>query len=127
MKRKILVFWGSALVVTVVFAATTAAFFPYDALRLHTPAERERAWLLLMWVAGVMSVLLGLTSLLGGLGGIGFRDVAEAGSLQNALEERKRSARRWGEEDFHRSFDWWLVCTGLLLVVAYFIAWLALR
>jgi hypothetical protein len=127
MTRKVVVFWGSAGVVAVLIAVLSAAFFPFGALGLDTPAERERVFLLILWVGGVMSILLGLTSVFGGLGGIGFRDVVEAGSVQNAREVRKRSTRRWGEEEFHRSFDWWMICTGLLLIVLYFIAWFVLR
>jgi hypothetical protein len=127
MNRAPQVFWGSALAVGIVFAAVVAAFFPYGAIGLHTAAERERAFLLILWTGGVLSILFGLTSILGGLGGLGFRDVAEAGSVQKAIEQRKHSARRWGEDEFHRSFDWWLVCTGALLIAGYFVAWLVLR
>lgn len=127
MSREVLVFWGSALACAAGVSFLVPALFPYESLGLHTAAERERAWLLTLWVGGVLAILLGMTSVLGGLGGIGIREVVESGSVDRALETRKRTTRRWGEDSFHRSFDWWLVCTGLLLVGAYFVAWLSVR
>jgi hypothetical protein len=127
MSRQILVFWVSAVVVALAITVLIPALFPFGAIGLHTADERERAWLLTLWVGGVFAVLLGLTSILGGLGGIGIREVAESGSVDEAVRTRRRTTRRWGEDEFHRSFDWWLVCTGLLLVISYFVVWLAVR
>lgn len=127
MNRAAAVFWGSAVAVALVFAAAAAALLPYDALRLYTAAERERAWLLTVWTGGVMAILFGLTATIGWRGGIGFRDVVEAGSLKKAAEKRRQAKRQQEEDSFHSRFDWWLISTGGFLVAIYFVGWLALR
>jgi hypothetical protein len=124
--RAALVYWGTAIGVAVAFAAAAAAFFPYEQLRLHTVAERERAWLLTVWTGGVLAVLFGTSALLGAFNGIGFRDVVEAGSVQRATE-RLRERQRPDEAAYTRRFDWWLVTTGALILAIYFAGWLALR
>jgi hypothetical protein len=124
--RSALVFWGTAVGVAVAFAAATAAFLPYEALRLATAAERERAWLLTVWTAGVFAILFGISAMLGAFGGIGFRDVMEAGSVRKATELH----RQRGDPEamaYTRRFDWWLVATGALLVGIYFAGWLGMR
>lgn len=122
-----LVFWGTALGIAAGVAAAAALFLPYEALRLQTLEERERAWLLTVWVAGVLAILFGLTSVLGGFGGIGAREVVEAGSVRGAVEAHRTAARAAGAPEFHGHFGWWLIATGALLVGIYFAAWLALR
>jgi hypothetical protein len=119
--RTALRFWGSALVLAALFTAATAYLFPFDALRLVTGPDRQRVWLLTLWTAGVMSILFGLAGLLGYGGPIGYGEVQEAGSFAEA-RERRRLARR-DAPGFYRNFAWWLVCTGALLVAAYFAAW----
>jgi hypothetical protein len=126
MNRSVVVFWGSAASVAVFFAAVTAAFLPYESLRLLTAAERERAWLLTVWTGGVTSILFGLSALLGGFSGVGFRDVIESGSLRKAAELH-RARLKENRTAFHHGFDWWLITTGALLVLIYFAGWLALR
>jgi len=124
--RRTLVFWGSALGVAGAFAALTAAFLPYETLRLDTAAARERAWLLTLWTGGVMAILFGLSARLGAFTGIGFREVMEAGSVRKAADlhrDRLKSA----DNEFAHSFDVWLIVTGALLVAIYFVAWLVLR
>jgi hypothetical protein len=124
--RGFLVYWGTAIGVAVGIAATAAAFLPYEALRLHTVAERERAWLLTVWTAGTFAVLFGISAMLGTFNGIGFRDVVEAGSVQKA-GELHRSHAGPDPSAYTRRFDWWLVTTGALLLAIYFAGWLALR
>jgi hypothetical protein len=124
--RSTLVFWASALSVAVVFAASAAAFLPYESLRLHSAAERERAWLLTVWTGGIVAILFGLSARLGVFTGIGFREVAEARSIRKALEAH-RQRLKGPPSEFSRSFDSWLIVTGALLVTIYFIGWLALR
>lgn len=126
MKRNLLVFWGSALAVAVVFAAAAAAFLPYDSLRLHTAAERERAWLLTLWTGGAMAILFGLSARLGGFTGIGFREVMEAGSVRQAAELHRERAKAPGPS-FVGGFDGWLITTGAMLLAIYFAGWLVLR
>lgn len=127
MNRQRLVFWGSALAVAGLFAALTAAFLPYDLLRLQTPGERERAWLLTLWTGGLMAVLFGLSARLGAFGGIGVREVIEAGSLKAAAEMNRERLKQGGGDEFSARFDAWLMSTGGILIGIYFVAWLGLR
>jgi hypothetical protein len=118
-------FWGSAIAVAAGFAAAAALLLPYDALGLGTEAERWRAWLLTVWTAGVMAALFGASAVIGAGIPLGYREVAEAGSVMEALRMRhgtRRGTRR-APERFHRNFAWWLVCTGGLLIALYFGAW----
>jgi hypothetical protein len=125
MNRNLLVYWGSALAVAIAFAAAAAAFLPYEALRLHTAAERERAWLLTLWSGGVIAILFGLSARLGAFTGIGFREVMEARSYRQAVEMH-RARLKPSETDFAGTFDSWLMATGAMLVAIYFVSWLAL-
>jgi hypothetical protein len=104
-------------------AGSAALFLPYEALQLGTRPERVRAWLLTLWSVGVMAVLFGVSGLLAFTSPIGFRDVAEAESVTGALETRRQL--RASRPGFHSNFAWWLICTGLLLIVIYSIAWTA--
>lgn len=115
-------FWGSAIAVAAGFAAASALLFPYDALGLGTEAERWRAWLLTVWTAGVLAVLFGASAVIGAGTPLGYREVAEAGSVMEAL--RLRHGARRAPERFHRNFAWWMVCTGALLIALYFGAWI---
>ena len=117
-------FWAAAVACTLAFAAASAAWFPYGALRLDTPLEQRRVWLLTLWTAGSMAVLFGASGLLAFFSPLGFREVHEAGSLYAAMEARRRARGRG--QGFHGNFAWWLVCTGALLICVYFLAW-ALR
>jgi hypothetical protein len=123
--RSIVVFWGSALGVAIVFAAGAAAFLPYESLRLFTAAERERAWLLTVWTGGVVAVLFGLSARLGAFTGIGFREVVEAGSVRQAMDVHRERTKPTDSE-FARRFDAWLIATGGMLIAIYFAAWLTL-
>ena len=108
------------------FALLAPLLLPFGRLGLDTLAGRQRVWLATLWCAGVLGVLFGASSLLGTFGGIGARDVLEAGSVHLAVEGRQRSRRRWSGEPFHRSFAWWSISVGFLLLVFYFAAWLVL-
>lgn len=126
MTRGTMVFWGSALAVAVSFAALAAAFLPYETLRLHSAAERERAWLLTVWTGGMMAVLFGLSARLGAFSGIGFRDVVESGSVREATN-RHRERLKGPADPLLGGFDGWLMIVGALLIGIYFAGWLALR
>lgn len=121
MNRSVGRFWLAAIGVAGGWAVASAFLFPYGMLDLETDAERSRVWLLLLWTSGVMAVCFGAAGLLGYGGPIGFREVAEAGSLTRALAAR-RSARRVSTS-FHANFAWWLIVTGILLIGIYFMAW----
>ena len=123
MSRPSLRFWGLAMGVAVLVALAAAVLLPYEAIGLRTGEERERAWMLTVWTAGVFAILFGLTARLGGAPGLSVRDVEEAGSVAAAVEARRRS--RKVDEGFR--VDVWLVATGGILVGIYFLGWLVLR
>lgn len=122
MSRSALRYWGSALAVALIVAASAALFFPYAALGLRTAAERERVWLLTVWTAGVLAVLFGVTARLGWARGIGVREVAEAGSFRAAVDARRSSERAAPV----RQADVWIIATGVFLIGIYFAGWLVL-
>ena len=114
-------FWSSAVALALLFAAAAAFLFPFEALGRGAPEERARVWLLTLWTAGVMAVLFGLAGLLAFATPLGFREVHDAGSVTAAREAREQARPRG--QGFHRNFAWWLVCTGLVLLLLYFVAW----
>ena len=114
-------FWASAIVLALVFAAAAAFLFPFEALGRDAPEERVRVWLLTLWTAGVLAVLFGLAGLLAFATPLGFREVHDAGSVTAAREARVQARPRG--QGFHENFAWWLVCTGLVLILLYFVAW----
>lgn len=121
MSRSAIVFWGAALAVTALFTLATAFFLPYERLGLTGPTDRMRAWHLCLWTGGVMSILFGTSALIGLITPIGFREAHEAGSVTAALEARRKA--RMSRDGFHSNFAWWLVCTGVMLIAVYFVAW----
>jgi hypothetical protein len=121
-------FWGAALAVALLFALAAALFLPYRSLGLLTEADRWRAWLLTLWTGGVLCILFGITTLLGYGRSIGFRDVAEAGSVPDAIEAQKKVRKTAADlADFHGNFAWWIVSTGVLIILVYFAGWSILR
>lgn len=121
MRGRALRFWGWAAGVAATVAVAAALLLPYEAIGLRTEPERERAWLLTVWTAGVAAVLFGATARLGARG-LGLRDVLDAGSVRGAVDAR-RSAERAGAGG---RLDLWLVATGGILVGIYFAGWLLL-
>lgn len=113
-------FWGAAVGVALAYALATALLLPYARLELYTEALRWRAWLLTLWTGGVLSVLFGLAGILGYRLPLGFREVADAGSIGDALEARRRA----GSAESTGNFAVWLVVTGLMLIGIYFVAWM---
>lgn len=116
-------FWITACLATLAFAAASAWLFPYAPLGLDTPAERERAWLLTLWTGGVMAICFGAAGLLSAVTPLGFRDVAEAGSLPAARDARREGYKTRSSGVYN--FAGWTMTTGLGLLLIYFIAWLA--
>jgi hypothetical protein len=124
-KSRGLIFWGSAALFAAAFAALVPFVFPFGALRLVTPEDRERVWLLTVFCAGVMALLFGLSGLMGTLGYIGVRDVNEAGSVIEAMKQRARA--RKADSPSTRNFGVWIVAAGVFLIAAYFVLLVALR
>lgn len=116
-------FWAAAVLAAAGFAAAVWLIMPYEALAAHTAPQRFRIWLLTVWTAGVLAIMFGAAALIAHGTGLGVRDIARAGSLRAALDER-RSADAGGGTPFHRNFGWWIVVTGFLLVAVYFVVWL---
>lgn len=114
-------FWGSALLLAAAVALGAAYGLPYERLRLDTALEQRRAWLLTLWTVGVLAILFGASGLLAFAAPLGFREVAEAGTLTGAQEARRQA--QGGTDGFHRNFAWWLVSFGGLMVALYFAAW----
>lgn len=121
MSREVLRFWLTAAVVAAAWSVLASILLPYDALGLEGGAERSRAWLLTLWTSGVLAICFGSAGLLGHMTPLGFREVAEAGSLTRAIEDRRRSRRQGA--GFHANFAWWLIITGAMIIVIYFFVW----
>ena len=121
MTRSAVVFWGAALALSLLFTVAAAFLLPYEALRLTEESDRLLAWHLTIWTAGVLSILFGLAGLLTFASPLGFREIHEAGSLSQAREARRRA--KLTASSFHRNFAWWLICTGMILIALYFVAW----
>ncbi|HET7321810.1 MAG TPA: hypothetical protein VFI96_04885, partial [Longimicrobiaceae bacterium] len=115
-------FWLGALAAAALFAAASARFLPYAALRMDTGAMRLQGWLLTLWCTGAMAICFGVAGLLSHVTPIGVKEVAEAGSVAGAAEAHRRSKGGRGS-GFHGNFAWWLVVTGALLIIFYFVAW----
>ena len=124
--RPAAVFWGSAALAAGAFAALAPHLLPFGALGIVTAADRERAWLLTVFCAGVMALLFGGSGALGAFNFLTFRDVAEAGSVLKAKEERRKAGKAEAIP-YTRNFALWVVATGAFLVAIYFALWLALR
>ncbi|MEX0912223.1 MAG: hypothetical protein WD737_01225 [Gemmatimonadota bacterium] len=118
-------FWTTSLVGALVFAAAAALLFPYGPLQIDTTAGREQAWLLTLWTAGVMAICFGASGLLASFAPLGFRDVADAGSVRAAVEARQEERSRQGSNTFY-NFAGWTVSMGFWLVIVYFIGWITL-
>lgn len=120
-RRNAVRFWLSAALVAGGWAVACSLFFPYEALGLQTGAERARVWLLTLWTSGVMAICFGIAGILGYSAPLGFKEIADSGSLTQALEARRRSKRIQGS--FYTNFAGWLIVTGFLLIAIYFLVW----
>lgn len=121
MKRDVLRFWVAAAAVAAAWTVLASVLLPYEALGLTSGEDRSRAWLLTLWTSGVLAICFGSAGLIGHLTPLGFREVADAGSLTQAIEDRRRSRRQGGS--FHSNFAWWLIVTGGLIILIYFGVW----
>lgn len=118
-------FWITSVIAAASFAVLSVWLFPYGPLGIEGEARRYQVWLLTLWTTGVMSICFGATGLFSSIIPLGFRDVAEAGSVAAAREARRR--RRYSEDSPFFNFAGWAVTTGSLLLIIYFAAWLAGR
>lgn len=121
MRREVVRFWGSAVLVAAGWAVASSVLFPYESLGMVTGADRSRVWLLTLWSSGMMAICFGIAGILGYSSPLGFKEVAESGSLTQAFEARRRSRRQAGS--FYSNFAWWLIVTGAMLIAIYFLVW----
>lgn len=112
-------FWGSAAAASIAITALAPL-----AVALGPAEDRQRVWLLTVFVTGVMLVLFGVAALISGRRSVGLRDVIEARGVGQALA-RVRQDRTESPAYTHNAAVWCVV-TGALLVAAYFALWMAL-
>jgi hypothetical protein len=116
--RRPLVFWGSAPLAAIVFAALVPLLFPFRGLGLDPAADRPRIWLLTVFCAGVMALLFGVGGLLSRA--VGVRDVLEERSATIAIE-RLRQSREASRARGRMNAGTWTVTAGASLIVIYFV------
>jgi len=110
------VFWGSAPLAAIVFAALVPLLFPFRGLGLDPAADRPRIWMLTVFCAGVLSLLLGASGLLSRA--IGVRDVLEERSATIAIE-RLRQSREASRARGRMNAGTWTLAAGASLIVIY--------
>jgi hypothetical protein len=115
-------FWGSAALAAAAFAGLVPLLFPFRALGLDRAHDRERVWLLTVFCAGVIAVLMAASALLSSRL-LGVRDVMEGGGVGTALERRRQStgATPWGGAGI------WTLAAGGCLLGIYFVLWQLLQ
>ncbi len=118
-------FWLSTVLVAVAFGGLVAVAFPYGALDLESAAQRERAWLLTVWTAGVMAICFGVAGLVSAVSPIGVREIAESRSVLDAINAQRDIRRQRESEPFY-NFAGWTTMTGVFLLVVYFAGWLVI-
>lgn len=112
-------FWGSAAAASIGFTALAPLL-----VALSPAQDRQRVWLLTVFVAGVMLALFGIAALISGRRSVGMRDILDAGGVRQALERAGR--RETDTPAYTRNAAVWCVVTGALLVASYFALWVAL-
>jgi predicted metal-binding membrane protein len=115
-------FWGSAALAAALFAALVPLLFPFRALGLTAAADRDRVWLLTVFCAGVLAVLMAASALLSSRL-LGVRDVVEGGGVGTALERRRQSGRGAG----WAQAGTWTLAAGACLLGIYFVLWQVLQ
>ena len=126
-RRPALFFWASAALAATAFALLTPHLLPYGRLGLVTQADREQAWLVTVFSAGVMAVLFGTSGALGVLRYITVRDVVSEGEAIRAIEKERRAKGTSEGRPYTRNFGLWTVATGVFLIAIYFGLWLTLE
>lgn len=122
--RRPLVYWGTAVLAALAFAALVPVLFPFRALGLDPAADRDRIWLLTVFCTGVMAILFGASGALGARF-VGLRDVLEHRSATIAIE-RERQARDGTNACGRRNPGLWTVAAGASLIAIYFVLWLVM-
>jgi hypothetical protein len=118
-------FWLTAVLAALGFGGLVTIALPYDALGLATPVDRERAWLLTVWTAGVMAICFGVAGLVSAVSPIGVREIAESGSVLDAINAQRDSRQQRAAAPFY-NFAGWMTMTGVFLLAVYFAGWLTL-
>lgn len=115
---------GAAGAILLVSGAAAGAAIGIESLELRGGAPRllttGELWLLVLFVAGVLAVLLALSTLLGGWQG--------PSRLRRRLDERngpEEDARPSDEDPTGSAVALWLLEVGAGLLVMYALAWLA--
>ena len=121
MTRSALRFWGSAVLVAIVFAALVPVLFPFRAAGMDPAADRPRIWMLTVFCAGVMALLLGGSGLIGGGRLLGLRDVIEAKSATVAIERQRQARAELTASRGWRNAGGWTVAAGGSLIAIYFV------
>lgn len=120
-------FWLTSPAAAIGFAALVALLFPYGMVGAETTAERQHAWLLTTFTAGVMAICFGAASLLAGAySPVTVRDIDEAGDVLAALAARRESQERLRSASMFYNFAGWTIVTGSFLLLVYFVGWLML-
>ena len=118
-----LTFWGSALGAAMAFAGLVPLLFPFHRLGLVTGPDRDRVWLLVVFIAGVMAILFGAAAWVGGPRMLTLRDVVEGGGIERARAQRERADRSMGERPRYGNPASWAVAMGGFLLAIYFLLW----
>ncbi len=116
-------FWAISLLVAAALGALLAVAFPYGPLGIESVADRQRAWLLSVWTAGVMAICFGATGLMAVLSPISFRDISESTSVTAAIDAHREVRRQHSSSRFYNAAGL-TVATGFCLLLVYFAGWL---
>jgi hypothetical protein len=122
--RRPLLYWASAVLAALAFAALVPVLFPFRALGLDPAADRDRSWLLTVFCTGVMAILFGASGAIGARF-VGVRDVLEAKSATIAIE-RQRQAREGLKARGWMNAGVWTLTAGASLIAIYFVLWLVI-
>lgn len=105
---RVLLYLGSSALAAFVLAAGLRELLPYARLRSTTPEERFFLWEGVMWMLGLVLVCFGATA---GLGALHLGDYRLPG-MDEFLARMRDPARPRPS-----LLPWWVVCTGVLLIL----------
>ena len=117
-------FWGSAIGAAAAFALLVPLLFPFHAVGLDPAADRARIWMLSVFCAGVVALMLGLSGALGSRY-LGVRDVYYARGVTQAVDWHQKAGavprRGWLNAGV------WTLAAGASLIAIYFVLLIALN